>query len=79
MARLSYAEYYGMNATDFSPGDQIAATVVAVIGFSGYDWAAYIGDCGTGPAEIATNGMKLSQAKAEKLFPTIAATRAYRE
>jgi len=50
-----------------------------VIGFSGYDWAAYIGDCGTGPAEIATNGMKLSQAKAEKLFPTIAATRAYRE
>ena len=74
---LSYAQYYNMRADQFQPDDVVSVRCVAVIG-EGKTWAAYAGLSGQTDAEIAANGDKMDRRAAEALFPTIAASFAWR-
>lgn len=54
--------------TELQPGDIIPILVVAVVGQSGRDWAAYMGDAEAGPVTVATSGDKISEQAAIDLF-----------
>jgi hypothetical protein len=49
-------------------GDQLGFKIVAVIGYSGKDWAAYRGLTSWTDEEVANNGDKISKEAAELLF-----------
>ncbi|MDM7940101.1 MAG: hypothetical protein QUS07_07155 [Methanothrix sp.] len=50
------------------PGDIISIKVVAVMGQSGRDWAAYLGPAEWSPIDIADHGDKISEQAAIDLF-----------
>jgi hypothetical protein len=52
--------------------------VVAVVGSTGKDWAAYCAPTTWPDDEVATNGDKISEEAAKQLFPTLARTLTWR-
>ncbi len=64
---------YNTKPGDLQEGDKLGTVIVAVIGYVN-DWAAYeieIRPDGSMPdcEQVATNGEKISQQAAERLFP----------
>ena len=53
---------------DLKPGDRLGFKIIAVIGGTGLDWAAYKGLTHQSDAEVAMHGDKLDKATAEALF-----------
>lgn len=54
--------------SDLKAGDVLGYKVVAVIGYSGADWAAYAGLTDWSDEEVEMSGDKLSKNAAEALF-----------
>ena len=53
---------------DLKPGDELGFKIVACVGWSGKDWAAYRGLLDWTDREVADSGDKLSKEVAEALF-----------
>jgi hypothetical protein len=53
---------------ELKPGDVLGVKVVAVIGRTGRDWAAYEGLTNWDDQQVASHGDKISQSAAEALF-----------
>ncbi len=75
----TWVNKYWVRPQDLLPDTGAAIKVVAVVGHSGRDWAAYYGESDQSDNEIASNGDKLDKNAAKLLFPTFAAVLEYRE
>jgi hypothetical protein len=65
---MEFLNPYTTKPRDLKPGDNLCYVVVATVGDVG-DWAAYAGLADWTPDQVATEGEKIDQKAAERLFP----------
>ena len=75
----TWVNKYLVKPHELKPDMGAAIKVVAVVGHSGEDYAAYWGTTEMSDDDVARSGDKLSERAAMYLFPTFAAVLEYRE
>lgn len=67
MTRIVF-DYNKVKPRNLMPGVAVSMKIVAVVGGSGFDWAAYQGPTSWSDEEVAKHGDKLLKSYAEPLF-----------
>ena len=69
---------YAIQGNEIKSNDLYGMKVIAKVGYTGKDWAAYAGPTEWSDQHVAKSGNKIAKEAAVALFPTLAATLRWR-